>query len=81
MSIYKRGNVYWYDFVFNGVRFQGSTKQVTSESRGRSKLPDVHSRQRERSASKTGNQSRRSQSSRSVFGQRCRPTTQPNQRL
>jgi len=27
MSIYKRGNVYWYDFVFNGVRQQGSTKQ------------------------------------------------------
>lgn len=27
MNLYKRGNVYWYDFVFNGVRFQGSTKQ------------------------------------------------------
>src|SRR5215467_4167829 len=27
MSIYKRGNVYWYDFVFNGERHQGSTKQ------------------------------------------------------
>jgi len=27
MSIYKRGNVYWFDFVFNGTRFQGSTKQ------------------------------------------------------
>jgi integrase len=27
MSIYKRGNVYWYDFVFNGERHQRSTKQ------------------------------------------------------
>jgi integrase len=27
MSIYKRGNVYWFDFVFNGTRFQESTKQ------------------------------------------------------
>jgi len=28
MSIYKRGNIYWFDFVFNGKRFQGSTKQA-----------------------------------------------------
>ena len=27
MSIYKRGNVYWYDFLFNSVRYQGTTKQ------------------------------------------------------
>jgi len=28
MSIYKRGNIFWYDFVFNGTRIQGSTKQA-----------------------------------------------------
>src|SRR5690348_13191461 len=27
MSIYKRGNVYWYHFLFNGEHIQGSTKQ------------------------------------------------------
>src|SRR5262249_46113818 len=27
MSVYKRGNLWWYDFIFEGVRFQGSTKQ------------------------------------------------------
>jgi integrase len=27
MSIYKRGGVYWYGFVFNGERVQASTKQ------------------------------------------------------
>lgn len=26
MSVYKRGNTYWYDFVFNGERQQGSCK-------------------------------------------------------
>src|SRR5215470_10898328 len=26
MSIYKRGNVYWYDFVLDGARYQGTTK-------------------------------------------------------
>lgn len=26
MSLYKRGSVYWYDFVLDGVRYQGSTK-------------------------------------------------------
>lgn len=26
MAIYKRGKVYWYDFVFHGVRYQQSTK-------------------------------------------------------
>src|SRR5947208_393168 len=27
MSIYKRGGVYWYSFVFRGERIQRSTKQ------------------------------------------------------
>src|SRR5688500_7946569 len=27
MSIYKRGHVYWYQFIFNGQRVQCSTKQ------------------------------------------------------
>jgi hypothetical protein len=27
MAIYKRGNVYWYQFVFNNQRIQCSTKQ------------------------------------------------------
>lgn len=27
MSIFKRGNVYWYNFLFNGERIQKSTKQ------------------------------------------------------
>src|SRR3990172_2974195 len=27
MAIYKRGNVYWFTFVFDGVRYQRSTKQ------------------------------------------------------
>src|SRR3974390_3497609 len=27
MSIYKRGNVFWYDFLFDGQRYQKSTKQ------------------------------------------------------
>ena len=26
MSVYKRGKVYWYDFWFNGERFQKSTR-------------------------------------------------------
>src|SRR5215467_10171428 len=26
MSIYERGSLYWYDFVFDGTRHQGSTK-------------------------------------------------------
>jgi integrase len=26
MSLYKRGSVYWYDFILDGVRYQGSTK-------------------------------------------------------
>lgn len=26
MSIYKRGSLYWYDFILDGVRYQGSTK-------------------------------------------------------
>jgi integrase len=26
MSVYRRGRVFWYDFVFGGVRYQGSTK-------------------------------------------------------
>lgn len=34
MSIYKRGNVYWFDFVFNGARFQGSTKQANRRAAG-----------------------------------------------
>jgi integrase len=34
MSIYKRGNVFWFDFVFNGVRFQGSTKQGNRRAAG-----------------------------------------------
>jgi integrase len=34
MSIYKRGNVYWFDFMFNGVRFQGSTKQANRRAAG-----------------------------------------------
>jgi hypothetical protein len=27
MSIFKRGNVYWYHFFFNGQHIQQSTKQ------------------------------------------------------
>ena len=27
MSIFKRGSVYWYHFLFNGEHFQRSTKQ------------------------------------------------------
>jgi hypothetical protein len=27
MSIFKRGNVYWHHFLFNGEHFQKSTKQ------------------------------------------------------
>jgi hypothetical protein len=27
MSIFKRGNVYWYHFLFNGQHVQASTKQ------------------------------------------------------
>lgn len=27
MSIFKRGNVYWYHFLFNGEHIQASTKQ------------------------------------------------------
>ena len=27
MSIFKRGNVYWYHFLFNGKHIQKSTKQ------------------------------------------------------
>jgi hypothetical protein len=27
MSIFKRGNVYWYHFLFNGEHVQKSTKQ------------------------------------------------------
>jgi hypothetical protein len=27
MSIFKRGNVYWYHFLFNGEHIQRSTKQ------------------------------------------------------
>jgi hypothetical protein len=27
MSIFKRGNVYWYHFIFNGQHVQASTKQ------------------------------------------------------
>src|SRR5215469_13727187 len=27
MSVFKRGAVYWFEFVFNGRRFQRSTKQ------------------------------------------------------
>jgi integrase len=27
MSVHKRGKFYWYDFVLDGVRYQGSTKQ------------------------------------------------------
>ena len=27
MSIFKRGNVYWYHFLFNGEHIQKSTKQ------------------------------------------------------
>ena len=27
MSIFKRGGVYWYEFVFNGKRIQASTRQ------------------------------------------------------
>ena len=27
MSIFKRGNVYWYRFLFNGEHIQKSTKQ------------------------------------------------------
>lgn len=26
MSVYRRGKIYWYDFVFNGKRYAGSTK-------------------------------------------------------
>jgi len=28
MAIFKRGKVYWYNFVFNGEHIQESTKQV-----------------------------------------------------
>ena len=27
MGVYKRGQVYWFDFVWNGQRIQQSTKQ------------------------------------------------------
>jgi hypothetical protein len=27
MSIFKRGNVYWYHFIFDGAHIQKSTKQ------------------------------------------------------
>lgn len=32
MSIYKRGEVYWYDFVFDGQRYQASTKMGNRRS-------------------------------------------------
>lgn len=31
MSIYKRGNVYWYDFTVAGARFRGSTEQSAKD--------------------------------------------------
>src|SRR5215472_15158097 len=34
MSIYKRGKFYWYDFLFDGVRYQATTKQKDFRAAG-----------------------------------------------
>jgi len=38
MSIFKRGNVYWYHFVFNGQHVQEPTKQGNPRVRSRAKV-------------------------------------------
>ena len=32
MSVYKRGGVYWMDFVYRGTRVQQSTGQITKDA-------------------------------------------------
>jgi hypothetical protein len=35
MAIYKRGKVYWYEFVFNGDRYRGSAQTSDQRASGR----------------------------------------------